>query len=114
MAEDKGKARKYAQGKTEAYKKETVRRADRKANTFNQSILGPVGNETAKAGIKAGKTLAKGIGTTQRLSQKALNKTAKQVAGDVKNMAQFGSKAAQEVVKDVQGLAKMVMKGFGN
>ena len=88
--------------------------ADRKANRFNQSIVGPLGNELLKGGYQGAQKVVKGITTTQRMSQKVLDKAASQVAGDVRNMAQFGSKAAKEVVKDVQGLAKMVMKGFGN
>jgi hypothetical protein len=96
------------------FEKETLRRAKLKAEKINKTILGPGGYEAAKVGLKVGRRVAKGISSTQRASQEVLNKTASYVARDVKDMAQFGSKRAKEVVKDVQGLAKMVMKGFGN
>ena len=108
MGQDKGKARRSASDKL------NVERAGKKAKKINQAILGPVGEKAAMAGIEGGRRLFKGINSTQKASQEALNKTASYIARDVQDMAQFGSKRAKEVVKDVQGLAKMVMKGFGN
>jgi hypothetical protein len=54
----------------------------------------------AKTSAKVAETVAKG----------AMKRTVK----DVQNVAQFSSKGAKGVIREAQGLAKMVMKGFGN
>ena len=112
MAQDKGKARRAASNRI------TNKMADKRANTINRSILGPVGNKAARAYVDAGKTALRGVKTTQRASQNVLNEAYKKArtkpTKNLSDAAQFGGKAAQSIIKEAQGRLKMVMKGFGN
>lgn len=65
----------------------------------NQPVV-KAGQASAKAGAKVASTVAKGA--------------AKRTAKDIGNVAQFGSNQAKTVIREAQGLAKMVLKGFGN
>jgi hypothetical protein len=58
------------------------------------------GKASVKAGANAAKTVARGA--------------AKRTAKDIGNVAQFGGNQAKSVIREAQGLAKMVLKGFGN
>lgn len=97
MGKDKGKARKSLSPKRANFEKKVTTIIEKELKSPP-----PVITHKRTMGIKKGG------------SKSNFDKVASKVAKDVNNMAQFGGKAAKEVVKDVQGLAKMVMKGFGN
>ena len=97
MGKDKGKARKSLSPKKANFQKEVTTIIEKELKSLPPVI-----------------THKRTMGIAKKAGRSGFDKVASQVAKDVNNMAQFGSKAAKGVVKDVQGLAKMVMKGFGN
>jgi hypothetical protein len=112
MGADKGKARRSASSKL------NVERAGKKAQTINRAILGPIGEKAAMTGLNSAKNAYRGLQSARKAEQgfrKAVNKRVR--TNPTKNLsdaAQFGGKAAKNVINEAQGLAKMVMKGFGN
>ena len=112
MGQDKGAARRSASDKL------NVERAGKKAKKINQAILGPVGEKAAMAALDAAKGAIKGLSSARKAEQEVRKTVNKRVrTNPTKNLsdaAQFGGKAAKNVINEAQGLAKMVLKGFGN
>ena len=107
MGQDKGNARKaLAQQK---FNKETLRRVENKANKINKAILGPVGNQVMRSGIDVAKSAGRGMMASQKASRKVFD----QARNADKAFGQFGTNVAKNVIKDTQGVAKMIIKGFG-
>jgi hypothetical protein len=112
MGKDKGAARRSASDKL------NVERAGKKAKKINQAILGPIGEKAAMTGLNAGKSAYQGF-QSARSTAKGIQKTVRERANtkpskNLSDAAQFGSKAAKNVINEAQGVAKMILKGFGN
>ena len=111
MGADKGKSRRYASNKL------NVERAGKKAQTINRAILGPIGEKAAMSGLNNAKAAYQGF-QNARSTAKEIKKTVRErvrtnPSKNFSDAAQFGGKAAKNVINEAQGLAKMVMKGFG-
>jgi len=106
---DKGKARKYLSEKKEAERKSKKSLIDR------ESALKPI-NDFAGGGIDYSGHVQETLGKASRFYVNQL-KNRPEVRGaemSAKLAGQFASKAVKRTIDDVQGIAKTLLKGFGN
>jgi hypothetical protein len=113
VGQDKGKARKYVASRSSNMKKG-------KKPSNNGPLIPPRDPTGLVAGnlindINRAKTAINNVDRAMYRSgvkrgSQALG-AARDVAGDI---AQFASGRAKSVIRDAQGAAKMIMKGFGN
>ena len=108
MATDRQKAMAYRQQKLIA------EAAGKKADKFNSAIIGPVGYGVLKNGVKGASAVERKLESGQRLGNQVVKAGANDVVQKARLVNQFASQAAKTVVDDVQGVAKMFIKGFGH
>lgn len=109
MGTDKGKARKSA-----SQKKETERKLT-KSLINRESPLKPI-NDFEKGGVDYSGHVQETLGKASRFYVNQLKNRPEVRNAEMsgKLAGQFASKAVKRTIDDVQGIAKTLLKGFGN